>query len=238
MSEMGSRLIPETQVNYVDRRWDDGTPVTPPGPPPRVYAAIAAITAAFSTAGIAKNRKNTQQGYNFRGIDDVYNALSPLLVQHRLLILPRVEERTVMERQSRQGGTLIHVTVKMTFDLVSAEDGSRERVSSFGEAMDSGDKATNKALSTAYRYMAMQVFCIPTVGTDPEQDTYEVAPAVDSHLLPIAREKALTGMTGFRGWYIGLTDDDRLALRPHIDSLQEAAKAADRQKPDPLESRQ
>jgi hypothetical protein len=57
----------------------------------------------------------------------------------------------------------------------------------------------------------------------------EVAPAM-SHLIDIAREKALTGMTGFRGWYIGLTDDDRLALRPHIDSLQATAKASDPQK--------
>jgi hypothetical protein len=64
-------------------------------------------------------------------------------------------------------------------------------------------------------------------GSGPEP---QEAPAM-SHLIDIAREKALAGMTGFRGWYIGLTDDDRLALRPHIDSLQAAAKTADLQKP-------
>jgi hypothetical protein len=59
---------------------------------------------------------------------------------------------------------------------VAAEDGSRHTISVVGEAMDSGDKATNKAMSAAFKYACMEVFCIPTEGTpDADQDTHDVA---------------------------------------------------------------
>jgi hypothetical protein len=145
-------------------------------PPSSVYAAIAAITAELAKAGIAKDRKASTGGasYNFRGIDDVYNALAPLLAEHKLCILPQVCEREVIERQSRSGGALFYVTVKVKFDFVSAEDGSCHEVITLGEAMDSGDKATNKAMSAAYKYAAMMAFCIPTLGAEGEEDTHEV----------------------------------------------------------------
>lgn len=143
--------------------------------PPRVYAAITAITAGLAAVGIAKDRKATGVAtYDFRGIDDVYNALAPLLAEHKLCILPQVLEREVIERQSKSGGALFYVTLKVKFDFVSAEDGSRHEVTTLGEAMDSGDKATNKAMSAAYKYAAMMAFCIPTLGVDSEEDTHEV----------------------------------------------------------------
>jgi hypothetical protein len=145
------------------------------GSPGKVYEAIAAVTAEMAREGIAKGRRNQQQGYQFRGIDDVYNALSPVLARHRLCILPRVTERVVQERETQRGGVLFYVTVKVEFDFVSAEDGSTHTVSTFGEAMDSADKATNKAMSAAYKYAAFQTFCIPTEGdNDADATTPEV----------------------------------------------------------------
>lgn len=143
----------------------------------KVYEAIARVTAELSKVGIEKNRKNVQQGYAFRGIDDVYCALSPLLAREKLCILPVVLERECEERKTAKGGVLFYVTVKVRFDLVSAEDGSKHEIVTFGEAMDSGDKATNKAMSAAYKYAAMQAFCIPTEGdNDADSNTHEVAP--------------------------------------------------------------
>lgn len=143
----------------------------------KVYEAIAAITAEMAKEGISKNRRNQQQGYQFRGIDDVYNALSPMLAMNKLCILPRVLSRDIVERQSAKGGTLFYVVVEVEFDFVSAEDGSKHTVKTYGEAMDSADKATNKAMSAAYKYAAMQAFCIPTEGdNDADATTHEVAP--------------------------------------------------------------
>ncbi|CAB4184766.1 Essential recombination function protein [uncultured Caudovirales phage] len=144
---------------------------------PAVYAAICAVTAEMAHVGIAKGRKNAQQGYAFRGIDDVYAALSSVLAKEKLAIIPYVEERTVVENQSKNGGTLFYVTVAARFDLVSAVDGSKHSARCYGEAMDSADKATNKAMSAAYKYMALQTFCIPTEGdNDADATTPEPAP--------------------------------------------------------------
>lgn len=151
----------------------------------KVYQAINAVQAALSQTGIAKNRKNTQgAGFMFRGIDDVYQALSPLLAKHGLVIIPRMLTRTSEERQSKAGGALFYVTVEAEFDFVAAEDGSKATARTFGEAMDSGDKATNKAMSAAYKYAAFQTFAIPTEGTpDADAETHEVAIGMDASVL-------------------------------------------------------
>ena len=144
----------------------------------KVYKAINAVQSELSSVGITKDRRNMQgSGYNFRGIDDVYNAIAPLLAKHSLCILPRVLARECVERSSKTGGALFYVTVEVEFDFVSAEDGSKHTVKTFGEAMDSGDKATNKAMSAAYKYAAFQAFSIPTeADNDADAHTHSVAP--------------------------------------------------------------
>ena len=146
-------------------------------PPPAVYSAIAAVAGSIAKQGIAKDKRNSQQGYNFRGIDDVYNALAPHLADAGLVILPRVLSRLQTERESRKGDALFNVVVEVEFDFIAAADGSRHTVKTFGEAMDSADKATNKAMSAAYKYAAMQAFCIPTAGdNDADATSHDVAP--------------------------------------------------------------
>ena len=141
-----------------------------------VYTAIAEVMKAVSKTGIAKSSENTQQNYKFRGIDQVYQALSPVLAEHKLCILPRVTDRNVVERATRSGGTLFYTTLTVEFDFVSAVDGSKHTVCMVGEAMDSGDKSSNKAMSAAYKYACIQTFCIPTEGdNDADATTHEVA---------------------------------------------------------------
>lgn len=142
-----------------------------------VLKAINAVQAALVIqGGISKNRKNQSQGYNFRGIDDMYNELSPMLAKEGLVILPSYTERTVVERESAKGAALFYVCVTGHFTFKSIKDGSEEKAGPFyGEAMDSGDKATNKAMSAALKYALMQTFTIPTEGdNDSENHTHEV----------------------------------------------------------------
>jgi hypothetical protein len=159
----------------------------------KVYEKIAAVTAELSKIGISKDSKNQSQGYAFRGIDQVYGALSPLLSKHGLCILPRVTDRQVIERQNRQGTALFYVTLTVEFDFVAAEDGSKHTVITVGEAMDSGDKASNKAMSAAYKYAAFQAFCIPTEGdNDADSQTHEVAAATTDPAVEAAVQLAAT----------------------------------------------
>lgn len=151
----------------------------------KVYEAISKVAKDMAEKGISKDRKNMQQGFQFRGIDQVYNALAPMLAKHGLVILPRITERTVTERTTQKGGVLFYVVVKAEFDFVATEDGSKHTVVTYGEAMDSGDKATNKAMSIAYKYAAFQAFCIPTEETavDADSEVHHVAPQTADSIL-------------------------------------------------------
>lgn len=110
---------------------------------------------------ISKDKTNKQQGYKFRGIDDVYNALNPVLCEHGLFVVPRVLERTREERQTQNGGRLIYTILKVQYTMYAPDGSSIEAVVD-GEGMDSADKSTNKAMSAAYKYFMFQLFSIPT----------------------------------------------------------------------------
>jgi hypothetical protein len=145
---------------------------------PAVYGAIRQVMAAMSVAGVAKSQYNQGQKFNFRGIDDVMNALSAPLVEAGLLILPRLIERAAMERGTKTGGAVLSVSVEVEYDFIAVSDGSMHTIKVPGEAMDSGDKATNKAMSAAYKYACIQAFCIPTTGMpDADAESPEVAAA-------------------------------------------------------------
>lgn len=181
----------------------------------KVYQAINAVQSALAQTGITKDRKNQQQGYSFRGIDDVFNALSPLLAKNGLCILPRVVSRECIERQTMKGGTLFYVTVGVEFDFVSAEDGSTHMVKTYGEAMDSADKATNKAMSAAYKYAAFQAFAIPTEGdNDADANTPDVRPATKPAPKPeaMAPSHKLAIPAGVSDWAQAVVDATHIVL--------------------------
>lgn len=188
----------------------------------KVYAAISAVAREMAATGISKDRQNIQQNFSFRGIDQVYNSLAPALVTHGLLILPRITERTVTERTTQKGGVLFYVVVKAEFDFVSTEDGSIHTVITYGEAMDSGDKATNKAMSIAYKYAAFQAFCIPTEETaiDPDSEVHQVSPQNKQQKTQKAADHRTPQQL--------LTDFSAYALKADLIGLEKAWKSADR----------
>lgn len=139
---------------------------------PNIYQAVNAIMQEIEAIG--KNKKNAQQGYSFRGIDDMYNALQPLFKKHAVFITSNVLESKREERLTKSGGALIYTIAKCQFKFFTTDGTFIESVLE-GEAMDSGDKSTNKAMSTALKYALMQMFLIPTEEKlDTEYDTHEV----------------------------------------------------------------
>lgn len=134
---------------------------------PGVVAQISAVMHALSVSGIGKDGYNEAQKFHFRGIDAIHNALAPLLVKEGLVVVPAVLERTTEKRERSGKDPLYFVVVKVQYTVLSKVDGSSLVTGPFyGEAMDSGDKATNKAMSIAYKYWAIQTLCIPLVGSD------------------------------------------------------------------------
>jgi hypothetical protein len=140
-----------------------------------IYKAIIGVTEdLIKEGGIGKTRMNEQQKFRFRGIEDIQNTLAPLLVRHRLCIVPTFAGRKTDQYESKTGGKIFSTVVEGVFDLISAIDGSSVRVTIPGEAMDTGDKSTNKAMSMAMKYAAILTFCIPTEGEDADAGTHEV----------------------------------------------------------------
>lgn len=140
-----------------------------------IFETVSAVMKDIGAIG--KTSKNTTQGFMFRGIDAVMNAINPALVKYKLFIVPEVLEQTREERQTTKGGTLIYSIVKVKYTFY-AEDGTSITATVIGEGMDSGDKATNKAMSIAFKYACFQVFCIPTEEmVDPDKESHEVTPA-------------------------------------------------------------
>nr|DAR22218.1 MAG TPA: ERF superfamily protein [Caudoviricetes sp.] len=133
-----------------------------------IYETIPAVMAEIGAIG--KDSWN-KQGFAYRGIDAVMNALNPAMTKYKMFVIPKVLDQRREERQAAKGSNLIYsiCTVEYTF---YAEDGSSVSATVIGEGMDSGDKATNKAMSAAFKYACFQTFCIPTEEMkDPDAET-------------------------------------------------------------------
>lgn len=122
---------------------------------------------------LPKMQKNQQQGFMFRGIDDVYNELHDLFAEAGVLPIPVVTDRVVSERVTKNG-TIQYCTSETIDYHFYAEDGSSVTATVVGEACDTGDKGTTKAMSIAYKYALLQIFLIPTEERkDPDFNTPE-----------------------------------------------------------------
>ena len=139
---------------------------------PKIYAAIAGVIADCGIVG--KDKVNKQQGFKYRSVDYVFNALHPALAKNKVVIIPTVVDRQCEEVGKTKNGTaILKVICKVKYDIC-AEDGSRVTSIIYGEGMDMGDKATNKAMAIAYKYLCFQVFCIPTEEmSDPDGESLE-----------------------------------------------------------------
>lgn len=136
-----------------------------------IYKIMSSIIGDLGA--IKKDQKNKFHNYNFRGIDQVYNAIHPLLAQYKVFLTFEVLSHETVERLSKKQETWQYSTVKVLYKFI-ASDGSSVESISVGEGADTGDKSINKALSAAQKYLFLQMFCIPTEDkelVDSEQDS-------------------------------------------------------------------
>jgi hypothetical protein len=136
----------------------------------QIYGAI--IDAMGQITAIGKDRKNQTQGFQYRGIDDVMNEMHGIMAKCGIFVVPTVleEQRTI--GSTSRGGNMFYTRLKIKFTFF-AKDGSSVEAVVIGEAMDTGDKASNKALSIGLKYAMLQVFCIPT---EEDKDPDAVSP--------------------------------------------------------------
>jgi hypothetical protein len=145
-----------------------------------IYAALSAVMK--DVGAVKKGDRNTVQNFMFRGVDAVVNAVYPALIEHGVTVQPNVRSYdygTVEVGQGERRKPMGHARVVVEYTFTSTEDGSAVTASAAGEAMDSGDKATPKAMSVALRTALLQSLMLPTDDPEPDAHTYERAAAVD-----------------------------------------------------------
>lgn len=124
--------------------------------------------------GVAKRNKNTSQGFNFRGIDAVLNAVGPSIRKHGGFIVPEIVEKHAETVLAKNGGALNVIRLTVAYTIFGTEGEGVTGVVA-AEAFDSGDKATAKAMSVALRTFLIQLLALPTDEPDPDEFSYEVS---------------------------------------------------------------
>lgn len=129
----------------------------------KIYRAIVSIMENIGAIEKKRTAKGNKFSYTYRGIDDVFNALQPLMIKFKVFCLPKLRN---IDSTVEASGSLVmkRSIITMDYHFVSAEDGSEIVVSIAGEGVDNGDKSLSKAFSTAFKYACFQLFCIPTEG--------------------------------------------------------------------------
>jgi hypothetical protein len=126
---------------------------------PLIYESMQRVMA--EVGAIEKGKQNKEQGFRFRGIDDVYNALHLAMAKHGVFTTSEVVAIWDAERTTKSGSVMMSRRVHLRYTFW-APDGSFVLSEGIGEAMDTGDKATNKCFSAAHKYVLLQAFCIGT----------------------------------------------------------------------------
>lgn len=127
---------------------------------------------------VAKKDRNMQQNFNFRGIDAVVNKVGPALRNAGGFIVPEVISQVHSVGTTKAGGTNNIVRLEVKFSVYGS-DGEPIVGTVAAEAFDSGDKATAKAMSVAFRTFLLQVLALPTDEPDPDASSYEAVPSKD-----------------------------------------------------------
>lgn len=193
-----------------------------------IQQSIIAAMRMAAEKGIAKRMRADLGGakVNYRGIEDAMNEMCSVLVLAGITVTPDYSDLQIVERAKGEGKATRFVTLKGSFTF-EAEDRSSVKAVFYGEAMDSGDKATIKAQSVAFRTALFQTFCVPTVATaiDPEAGGEAEGPG------EAALAAAEQGLTAYQHYWSKLSAEDKKALAPHHAELKAIAQEADSKVP-------
>lgn len=167
-----------------------------------IYSKMSDIMSEIGAIG--KNQVNSFQKYRFRGIDDVMNALHPILSKHQVFMVPEVLDSKTEILSTKGGEQQLHAIIKMQYTFY-APDGSSVKAITIGEGMDKSDKSCNKAMAVAMKYCLFQTLCIPTEemakddpdnynldinATQSQQNARQLQPSDNPPAIPMAPQNA------------------------------------------------
>lgn len=146
-----------------------------------IHTAITAVIRDLPSIG--KASQMTEPGaprYRYRGIDDIMPHIKRLLAKHQVYVTPSYTLLTDELGQTAKGRPQRRVVLNGRFTFTAA-DGSHIEAHTFGEAMDMGDKAFNKAMTAAYKYALVQTFAIAESMDDPDDHYPQIEAATPNY---------------------------------------------------------
>jgi hypothetical protein len=185
-----------------------------------IFKAMSLIMKEVGAIGKDKKADPRMGGYAYRGIESVYNGLQTVMAKHEVFSVPKVLTRTDTERKTANGGILYHVSAVIQYTFYHS-DGSSVIAEVYGEGMDTGDKASNKAMSIAHKYALTQAFCLMTEDViDPDDERPEVPKKPESSPNP-----PTNGKSDFPNLEKEITKDDEFNSRYINNAANQLASA-------------
>ncbi len=149
---------------------------------PGIYTAMAAILADFPVVG--KENKNPSQGYNYRGVDDAYAHLHPLLAKHGVFTsVTKLNVRFESAGETAKGKAQTRCILEGVLSFIYGADGSYVPVAIAGEGVDMTDKALMKARANAIKYAIWETFVVPTWEEEKDSEAFVDEPAAKKQRL-------------------------------------------------------
>jgi hypothetical protein len=134
-----------------------------------VHVAWARVMADVQSVSKGDRRDDVGGRYNFRGVDRVVNAVGPALRRHGVLVLPtRILSVDYREARTAKGSVMQDCTVRVQWTVRGPAGDDLPAMESAGQATDTQDKSTAKAISVAQRVLFLSALHIPT--QDPDVD--------------------------------------------------------------------
>lgn len=169
-----------------------------------IHEKIIALLA--SASAVAKDQRNVEQKFNYRGIDAVVNAVSPLLKEHGVAVLPtKILEHEIQRFENKTGKLVTDTKLTIEYTWI-AEDGSTFVTEAAGYGRDHADKGTAKAASVAFRTLLLQSLALPTDDKDPDAESIEVERAVPAGNAPAAPAETIPAVKGEIAKLLATTD--------------------------------
>lgn len=151
-----------------------------------IHTLMARILA--DVGPVLKDQTNTHQNYNFRGIDQVVNKVNAAFKEHRVFLTSKIEHFALRDAMTTANKPTREATLRVVFRF-HAPDGSFVETEVPGEALDTSDKTTPKAMSVALRIALLQMLLLPTTEPTTDHDYLTrdgvgaMSPTVSAYLL-------------------------------------------------------
>ena len=140
-----------------------------------IYEKMSAIVNELGT--VAKNLSvDLGKGKNYKAVQekDVLDAIKPLEEKYKVYSYPKerkIIDNFILEKETSYGITKnLYMRIETTYEFVNIEN-PEEKITmiSYGDGIDSGDKAPGKAMTYSDKYSLLKAYKVAT-GDDPDKD--------------------------------------------------------------------